>query len=775
MGLPSEVNALALGGGTGYQIERSVRLRSSASAQFTRTPGSAGDRRTWTWSAWIKRGALPASNQGFFGANVNSGTGLSIGISSANALFLSVNGVGTNTTTAVFRDPSAWYHIVFRFDTTQATQSNRAIFYVNGVQQSWSSFTLLGTLNQQFDVSNTLLHSLGFVSGLNYFDCYMAEVNFIGGLALTPSSFGYTDNVTGVWMPKAYSGTYGTNGFYLKFTDNSGATATTIGKDFSGNGNNWTPTNISVTAGTTYDSMLDSPTNYGDGGNGRGNYAVLNNLVRPAASVTWSEGNLKGSPGGSSIRVGYSSIVVTSGKWYCEVIPTSNDCSIGILKPSTFADTNSLGFAATEYAYLGNGNKYNNNTQTAFGATFTNNDVIGVALDLDNGRVWFAKNGTWQASGDPGANTNPAFTGLTGDYAFSAGDGSNASQTAEFWFNFGQRPFSYTPPSGFKALNTQNLPQPSIIRGASNFDVRLYSGNGSTQTISLSFTPDLVWVKSRNATLDNILVDRVRGTTGTQLISNSTAAETSDPNGIIIASRDFVVGSSNNVNASGNTYVGWSWDEGAVPGFDIVTYTGTGVNRTVAHNLGVAPQLLIVKRRNSTGNWAVWHTAIPNTNYLLLNGTNASTSGTTYWNSTSPTSSVFSLGTSTDVNANAGTYVAYLWSEVPGFSRFGSYVGNGSSDGTFVWLGFRPAFFLVKASSGGTAGSQGWATADDQRLGYNLNDYYLTPNTNAAEATGNNLDLVSNGVKMRGGPNENGTTYIYAAFAENPFKIARAR
>lgn len=777
MGLPVEVNNLMLGGDAGYRVERSLRFRAASTAYMNRTPSVAGNRRTWTWSGWVKRGRLDNINQGaFFIAWVGSGSNYWLAFNSSNQLeyYEDISNVAQLTlrTTAVYRDPSAWYHVVLSVDTTQATAANRVRIYVNGVEVTSFATSSYPAQNYQSHVNNTTSHGIGgFPTIAYYFDGYVAEVHHIDGQALTPSSFGQTDPITGVWVPKKYAGSYGTNGYYLKFTDNSGATATTIGKDFSGNGNNWTPNNISVTAGTTYDSMLDSPTNYADGGNGRGNYCVLNPLDKGAGTV--SNGNLTHTQtGGSSAGIRCTTALPTTGKWYWEAVPTGlAQQGIGIAA-SNAALSGSLPVTGTLVHYQENAQKNVNGTTTAYGATYTANDVIGVAYDADANSITFYKNNVSQGAITP-------TSGVT-YFPWIAGYNSVVD------INFGQRPFTYTPPSGFKALNTQNLPDPTIKKGSTYFDATLWSGDGTSNrliTNASGFSPDLAWIKCRSIGPTNQeLFDTVRGASNA-LFSNLTNAEATDTDFVAFNSNGFTVtaGANNTMNVSGRTYVSWCWDEGATPGFDIVTYTGTGVARTVAHNLGVAPSMMIVKTRSAADDWRVYHQALSYVNgtagqiYMTLNSTAAYGNAASVWNNTNPTSTVFTVGTDSATNGNGRTYVAYLWSEVPGFSRFGSYVGNGSSDGTFVWLGFRPAFFLVKASSGGTAGSQGWSIADNKRLGYNLNDYYLFANSSAAEGTGNNLDLVSNGVKMRGGPNENGTTYVYAAFAENPFKIARAR
>ena len=291
-------NPLLLGDEGGYQISRSVRLRSSATAYLSRTPAGASNRSTWTWSGWVKRGVLDATQNTLFASTtgVTDATYFQMAFSTVNPDCLLINSYNITSlgmqTAAVFRDPAAWYHIVFALDTTQATASNRMKLYVNGVQQtSFLTYINYPALNSTFAINSAAAHNIGASNATSPFDGYMTEINFVDGQALTPSSFGENNAVTGVWQPKKYAGTYGTNGFYLNFSDNSAATAATIGKDYSGNGNNWTPNNISVTAGVTYDSMIDVPTLYADGGNGRGNYCVLNPLNKGTAASS-SNANL---------------------------------------------------------------------------------------------------------------------------------------------------------------------------------------------------------------------------------------------------------------------------------------------------------------------------------------------------------------------------------------------------------------------------------------------------------------------------------------------------
>ena len=337
----------------------------------------------------------------------------------------------------------------------------------------------------------------------------------------------------------------------------------------------------------------------------------------------------------------------------------------------------------------------------------------------------------------------------------------------------------------------------TIDKPTDYFNTKLYSGNGGTQAISgIGFAPNWVWTKGRSGTYgvsNHKLFDSVRGATKT-LFGNLTLAESTQTNGLTSFDSDgFSLGDDSNVNASSTTYVSWNWlgangtasnTDGSITstvsanttaGFSIVSYTGTGSNATVGHGLGVAPSMIIFKSRG-TANWLVYHQGIGNTHGVFLNTTSAKDDDATYFQDTNPTSSVFSIGTSTLVN-DTNTYIAYCFAEKKGYSKFGSYTGNGNADGTFVYTGFKPAFLLVKKSS---ASGSDWNLHDNKRPGFNVNNSYLAPNENAAEVTGNTyqiFDLLSNGFKCRGagtGTNASGETMIYMAFAENPFVTSTA-
>ena len=458
-----------------------------------------------------------------------------------------------------------------------------------------------------------------------------------------------------------------------------------------------------------------------------------------------------------------------------------------------------IGVDANGWSYNFDGLKINSGAGSSYGATFTGGDIIGVAVDMDNGKIWFAKNGTWQASGNPAAGTNAAFTNVTGTVMPAIGLGGLAAGNVSWDMNYGARPFTYTAPSGFKALCTQNLPAPTITKPSTVMDVALWTGNGSARSITgLGFNPDLVWIKGRSGATDHALYDSVRGAEK-RLESNTTDAEVTSDGGVTAFNSDgFSLGTLAQVNTNTETYAGWTWDAGsstvtntdgtissqvranASAGFSIVSYDlqATG-SKTVGHGLGVAPSLIIAIPRNVVHNTFVYHASVGATAFLYLNTTAAISTNSTVWDNTSPTSSVFTLGSGWTSGTYGTAQVAYCFAPVAGYSAYGSYTGNGSADGPFVYTGFRPRWLLIKSTAGSSV-TDYWFVWDTARATFNPMDAHLYPNSSLAEqAPGTtNYDALSNGFKVRNtfaGLNTNAQTYIYAAFAESPFALARAR
>ena len=458
-------NTLTAGG---YAVDNSCRFDDGSSDYLSRTPGVAGDTKKFTISFWVKRSAL-GTDQDIFHVYPGSGERSQILFRTDDTLQIELEAANTNKliTTRLFRDVSAWYHIVVVYDSDNGTAGNRVILYVNGVRETSFSTETYPSSGVTSGINTTTQHEISSYNASGYyFDGYLSEFNFIDGQALAPSDFGEFDADTGIWKPIAYTGTYGTNGFYLEFKDSSA-----LGDDTSGNGNDFTVNNL-----TSIDQTTDTPTN---------NFATMNPLDNFYAQSTFSEGNLKVVTGTTQYSSNTGTIGVSTGKWYWEVEFDVDNAGnrvshIGIKSQQDTDTDEGLGTKSTDWGYRGfNGEYYNNATSTAYGNTYVAGDIISVALDLDNNKLYFAKNGVWQNSGDPtsGATgtgaisiTDPAST-IFGSYfpAFSYQDGSS---TGTFLTNFGNPPFTissgnsdangygnfeYEVPSGYYALCTKNL------------------------------------------------------------------------------------------------------------------------------------------------------------------------------------------------------------------------------------------------------------------------------------------------------------------------------
>ena len=806
MALPIDLNPHWLASSASYQIERSLRFNSADSAYLIRTPGSASNRKTWSWSGWVKRTAVTNTGQNLF--STDNGNSTTIGQLFFNDAILEFNCYASSAyqwrliTTQVWRDLSAWYHIVAVVDTTQATSSNRVKLYVNGVQIT--AFTTATYPSLNFDGAYNLNqpHYIGAaITSSGYLNGYLTEVNFIDGQALTPSSFGFNSSDTGVWSPKQYTGPFGTNGFYVNFSDNSNTTAATLGKDYSGNGNNWTPNNFSVTAGVGNDSLVDSPASYspgdtGVGGQVRGNYCTLNPLSTTAG--TYTQGNLR-YVGASAFRRSNGTIAVSTGKWYWEVTLGNNPYSprnsgsvynafgFGL---STVFNSTTAPTSTTDAIILQDSGYYKNfsGAVTDAGSAFVSGDVLSIAVDLDANTFTFYKNNTQLVTGTIGGTAGRELVPIII---------SDSATYGVMDCNFGQRPFAYTAPSGFSCLVTTNLPNPTI--GATSttqaddyFGIATYAGTGGSGTVTtgidMATGGGLVWFKARNGAFDHHLINNVAGY-DKFLSSNKTDVENTYSFVTSATSTGLSInGGSTNVNGSGYNYVAWNWKAGGTgvtntagqitstvsanttAGFSIVTFTTDNTTKTVGHGLGVKPSLVIVKSRSVAGNWLVITDILGSMQYGVLNSTAAFTS----IGYSAPTSTVFQYN-----DNNGVTQVAYCFAPVAGYSAFGSYTGNGSADGPFVYTGFRPRWLLFKDSSNGT---WPWIIVDTARNTYNVMNAYLSPNNSNAEATnftGNAIiDATANGFKVRTSDaytNTSTNTYIYAAFAESPFKYALAR
>ena len=769
-----------------YQIEQSLRIAKQSYLYYT--PSSNGNRTTWTYSCWVKRGTNNQAIDTILHANANYGNdwtsdSLQFHTSNFGIQIYCIRSQTNNSvayTTEKYRDHSAWYHIVAVWDSNNGTATDRFRYYINGVRQTFNWSTTPGSGFTSLINNSSYVHRIGQGASQNS-EKYMAECHFVEGTAVTDAlDFGEYDN-NGVWRPIEYTGSYGSGGFYLKFDPSA---TNGVGHDHSGNGNHWSTQNI-VTTGTETDVMSDTPTN---------NFATLNPLEPASASDgTLSQGNLYIANQDYSLHKAtfrFGGGGPTSGKYYWEVTHTGGNYTsyIGVTANLT-QDAGEIA-GGGDKSWFGNNTsrKYDNTTQSYTGS-YSSGDVHGYAIDLDAQEIKYYVNGVLKLTDT--TLPDPATTVLV-PFQFTTNSGSGYSWTNTNW-NFGQRDFSHQP-TGYKSLCTSNLPTPTIKDGSKYFNSVIYAPDGSSSfaVTGVGFQPDLVWVKSRVYAEDHQLNDAVRGATK-GLQSNLNNAETTQTNGLTSFDSDgFTVGNLSDYNYNGDSIISWNWKangsgssntDGSITstvsanptaGFSIVSYTGTGANATVGHGLGVQPSFYVVKPRSEANNWPCWHKDLTNDGYYIhLNFSLKQDLATAVWNNTAPSSTVFNIGTNTNVNQQDATFIAYVFAEVEGYSRISYWSGNGNADGPFVHCGFRPAVLLLKNYRGGS--ETDWIIQDSTRSTYNVVDDILRPNTNQSEASGNSnyyVDFLSNGFKIRTSSaawNESGSDYLFLAFAENPF------
>src|SRR3989344_4162876 len=674
-----------------YAIANSARFISGNSDYLSRTP-SASNRKTATLSMWVKRADLGTGYQYLAEQYQDGGNRSSLFLISAAGGGADVgytlcwynNTASTENlkicTSQVFRDPAAWMHIVANIDTTQATASNRAKLYINGQQVTSFSQSTYPAQNADLFWNSTQPFAIGRYGGASsYFDGYLSDVYFIDGAALAPTCFGATDS-NGYWRPKTYStaspcAAYGTNGFKLAF-----GTGSALGTDTSGNANNWA-TSPNMTAAVS--QLTDSPTN---------SFATGNPLQPSSGTLT--QGNLVSS------GLQRATFFPTTGKWYWEVKANAVSVVAGVITDSGTAVTTSVSNGTTM------GFEFDADAGT-LATTTDGSTFIGTVSNLTGGRY-------------------PSATGASNTFNFGQG-----GQSGLTYDSASGGTFKYTPPSGYKALSTNNLTAPTITIPKNYFDAVTYTGSGtatSTWSGFVAFQPDIVWLKDRTSA-------NAHGIFASSTVlypawaSNATNAEGGAGGTALTGflSNGFSLGASSTANTSGDNFISWLWKESPTSGMDIVSYTGTGVARTVSHSLSTAPEFMVVKRRDSAYSPNGYHASVGATKVLYMDTTDAVTTDSTRWNDTAPTASVFSVGTANALNQSGGSYVAYLFDEVEGFSKFGSYTGNASTDGPFIYTGFKPRYVMWKRTD--TAG-YGWFVADTARWTYNPLQGYINPNVN---------------------------------------------
>ncbi|ADD95213.1 hypothetical protein, partial [uncultured phage MedDCM-OCT-S04-C650] len=689
-----------------YVIPKSLRFNSGDSAHLSKTFSTEGTRRTWTWSAWIKLGKLSNWGSLFKAGASNSNPTTQLYLYSDGTLeyiTYDYQTTGKLTTSQVFRDPSAWYHIVLALDTTNATADNRQRLYINGVEVTEFGNRTNHAQNYQVYVNSTYAHEIGRttnIGGTNekYFDGQMADIQLVDGQALAPTDFGETRESDGVWVPKEFTG---------------------FGKN-PNNGTTWSD-NIVATAsgfqsGYGADKMFDgNVSTYGQGNSGT-NPSTL--IFTPPTAITFADKvEIWHVAGDSSITAGINSgtkSAITNGSWQTVASGGGTLTTLDISR------------------------------STSGGAS-----LAGVRID---------------------------------GYVLIDGARDNS-----FHLNFSDS--STNEALGFDSAPT--TPDPDPKKG---MDVVTYDGNGGTQNIGgLNFEPGLVWLKTKtgHSAKSHGLFDVVRGPTKF-LSSDSTAAENSSYNNNLTSFNPdgFTLEDEPDFNTGGRTYVGWCWRAGGPAvantdgsidsevsantdyGFSIVKYTvGNNTSQTIGHGLtNQTPKFIIVKETNQVNNWQVYHASAGNTKYLHLNST-ATAATNNLWDNTSPTTSLFTIRSGGSANFYDGkTQIAYVWSEIPGYSKISSYTGNGSSTGPVVTTGFKPKWLLIKSS---TVVGAGWYLWDSERDTTNPRDKVLRPDTSDAEVSGSgyNINFNDDGfqvVSTADSWNKNGDTFLYVAFADRP-------
>ena len=830
-------------------MTNSIRLPApSGGGYLSRTFDNNTTTNDWTFSTWIKRSVVGTWSTVFYASSTSNPyyqSGLHFQTTDTLRFYHFSN---TNTppggmhniveTTTKFRDTSAWYHIVLQRDNNGNT-----VIYVNGTQEASSG----SSSNYRYINGTSYSHYLGNYTYQSnpggFYHGYMADTHFVDNDLVAPSVFAETKE--GVWIPiKTPNVTYGNNGFRLEFKETgTSQNSSGIGADTSGEDNHW-----AVTTLVASDVVPDTPEN---------NFCTLNAIDvgghTPATNdaMTLAEGNLKVTHDNTGQWQGHrGTFPVSSGKWYYEVQMTTRpthiteNYGIGFFKADKY---NQMYYGlAGNLAFGMNGNNaqtYKDTATTAYGtAADADGETYMVAVDFDNSKIWFGLEGSWMASGDPAAGSNPSISSFdAGTYLPLISSYAYAGSAMGVWiFNFGQEGtfagtktagdnaddnghgnFLYDVPAGFLAMCSANLSEPTIgpnsaTQADDHFNAVIYSGDGNSQAITgVGFQPDLLWIKKRSGSDNHVLFDSTRGPSSGakhRLYPNDVNPE-SDGGVTAFGADGFTVdGAYGSSGENNHTYVAYNWkanggttttndasatgvgdidsvyQANTTAGFSIVKYTGEGSDNTnieIAHGLGVAPRVVIVKNFDTASRrWQVYHEDLSAdgsvvTENILLDVSTAESSYTSQIRAVSSTTfTVRDVDADGNgfVNANTKEYIAYCFADVAGYSKFGQYTGIGTADGPVIYTGFRPRWIMTKKISG----SGNWYINDTARSPGNSTDLFgdnLYADLANGES-GNGMDILSNGFKIRNtdaSQNTSSGTYIYLAFAEAPFKYANGK
>lgn len=758
----------------GYQVPAS--LECSYPQYLTYTPSSAGNSRKWTFSSWLRPGYV-STRQTLISTGASSTYYTSLWYDEGCINFYNTYG-GTGAdcqlkTHEINRDPSAYMHVLFIYDSANATEADRMQLWVDGVRVTVFDVSDLPGPSLLSSMTLAAQHIIGedaITTGWRL-RSNISQVALINDAVEAATSFGeWHPDCPQVWRPKRVRDVFSdAESWFLDFADNT--STTTIGYDTSGNGNHWT-----LVGGYTYSALPDSPTN---------TLTRFNRLENEDATwqIEWNNRNVKKLTTNGVWQNIACDQYHASGKLYIEIqvgtIDFINYTEYGIgtqdvSRNGAISQGGTGNYWCITNAVSGQWNAYDGVSNHAISGWTTNLtawDVIRIAVDIDAGKVWFGLN--WDWDGDPAAGTSPTFSSVSGAVALmfaSYGIGTQIQMRADA--------FIYGAPTGFKPFSLKNMEIPSIVNPREYFHPLAYAGDATDgRIIPTDNIVDHSIIKRTSSALAWQNWDRPRNptwpTNWPSLIINWDATTVEylayavypgqTGTGLKLGPHD--------TNRSGSDYVAYNWTEDAAAGMDIVLYTGDNTsNRQISHGLGVKPEMMWVKNRDNSQNWMAYFEGLGPTYYTRMNTSDASGVFSTIWNDTEPDAAEFTIGSGNAVNRNGDDCVAYLFASVPGFSKVFSYTGNASSDGPYVYCGFKPAFLLIKD----TDGAYSWRVLDIARDTLNPLTSVLYPDSTAAETSDGPVDSLANGFKIRtanNGFNNNANFHVGVAFAHYPFPL----
>ena len=796
------------GGGGSFDstlIPNSVWFDGSADSMTSGTMSAQVDAGNFLVATWMQRENFGVADPGiaWFCLNNSSVSKFGTGIfDPANTMAWRQDFFFRETTDAAYRD-IGWYHVIVSVQPTNSstTNGNGCQIFINGILQD-STTTVSGdgygpTFRPQSDGYEFFLAKGSTGGGFTNFKGYLAQTVYLDGQSIQAGDVAVTDFLTATtfgtngtqFAPKSnanvalLASNAGANSFCLDYANSSA-----LGNDISSKENDFTPTSM-----TSANQSSNSPSKM---------YAVMNQLLKTNSTLTFTEGNKRVTGTGGSDGGAFATLPLpTTGTTEFQMTTNNGDGGVGIscydnaLAVSEPANNvrfgQSIAYDAS-YTYAEDGTLAtvlsSGQTSAAFGGTWSTNDVITVRYNADANELNFLKNNVAQGT------TVSTVAGLT--YYACVSRFSNYDCT----MHFDEAEFPHTIGTGNKTINTADLSAPSF-QGKDFFDATLYTGNSATQTVgggSDSKFTAFAWIKDRDAASSNMLFDRVRGE-GTDLRSNTSGAQVFSTDTFnTFLQRGGELGADSLVNLNNNNFVLWQWLAGssattgssngtgsiastviasAAQNFSVGTFTGTGANATIGHSLGGVPEAIIMKNATTGSvNWAVYHKDIraiaggsAEDFFLELNTTQVATDDNTLWNDTAPTSTVFSVGTSSQTNQSTKTMSFLAFRSIPGVCKVGSYKGNGATDGPFILLNFKPRWILVK----NTVSTENWCITDTARTPFNsaTDPLVLSPNATTIGTSGtlSDVDFLAEGFRIRGASspgNASGSNFIYIAMAD---------